>query len=270
MSPTATSAPARQAHHRGADPRIVERRHGVEMDRRRRRRRVLAAALVVASAGVGAWMLAHSALLDVDTIDVQGMSYLVADDVVAASGVAVGDALVRVNGGSVVAAVTANPWVAEASVRRSWLDGRVVVQVVERVPVAAVVTSTGDGFALVDSSGQVLAVVSDSPGLPVVTGVIPGQPGERLDPVDRGVIVAASGLPPGLASRVEAVTPGENGRIELLLNDGAVVVFGGVGDLETKIRTVQTVLATVDMQCVAVIDVGVADTAVLTRGESCA
>jgi hypothetical protein len=49
-----------------------------------------------------------------------------------------------------------------------------------------------------------------------------------------------------------------------------VVRFGGVDDVETKVRTVQTVLATVDMQCVVVIDVAVANTAVLTRGEPCA
>jgi cell division protein FtsQ len=240
------------------------------MDRRRRRRRILAAALLVVSAAVGLWMLAHSQLVAIGAVDVEGSTNLDASEVVEASGIAVGDPLVRLNTAAAVDSLESNPWVAEASVRRSWIDRRVVVQVTERVPVAAVATAAGDGMALVDSSGQVLAVVADPAGLPVVTGVVPGAPGERLDPVDRGVIAAAGAIPPGLATRVDAVTPGVNGRIELVLDDGAVVLFGGVEDLGTKIRTIQTVLATVDLQCVTVIDVAVADTAVLTRGEPCA
>lgn len=254
----------------GPDPRIIERRHSVEMDQRRRRRRILAAALLVVSAAVGVWMLAHSPLLAIEAVDVEGSTYLDASELVEASGIAVGDPLIRLNTAAVVDAVESNPWVAGVSVKRSWFNRRVIVQVTERVPVAAVVTAAGDGVALVDPSGQVLAVVADPAGLPVVTGVVPGAPGERLDPVDRGVIAAAGAIPPGLATRVDAVTPGASGRIELVLSGGTVVLIGGVEDLGAKIRTVQTVLATVDMQCVTVIDVAVADTAVLTRGEPCA
>lgn len=269
MTPTATSPPKVVRNH-GADPRIVERRRNVEIDRRRRRRRLLAAVLLVMSTFAGLWLAAHSAMLDVDAVDVQGTSSVDPAALVALSGIAAGDPLVRVNTAAAVTAVESDPQVAEASVRRSWFDGRVIVQVVERVPVAAMATAAGDSLAVVDASGQVLAVVSDAGDLPLVTGVVPGSPGERLGPVDRGVVAAAAALPPGLASLVEAVTPGDNGRIELRMADGAVVVMGGAGELDVKITTIQTILATVDMRCVDVIDVAVADTAVLTRGESCA
>lgn len=269
MTPTATSPP-QVVRDSGADPRIVERRRGVEIDRRRRRRRLLAAMLVVMSAVGGLWWAAHSSLLDVDAIDVQGTSSVDPAVVVALSGVVVGDPLVWVDSAAAVTALESNPRVAEASVQRSWPDGRVIVQVVERVPAAAITTASGDSVAVVDVSGQVLAVVPDAAGLPLVTGVVPGSPGERLGPVDRGVVAAAAALPPGLASQVDAVTPGDNGRIELRLADGVVVVMGGAGELDVKITTILTILATVDLQCVAVIDVAVADTAVLTRGESCA
>jgi cell division protein FtsQ len=252
-----------------ADPRIVERRQQVERDRRRRRHRLLAGALAVASAAAGAWLLINSQLLDVDAVAVEGTSRTSADELVVLSGVSVGDRLVGMDTGAVVTALQRDPWVASATVQRVWLDGRVVMRVVERVPVAAVATATGE-MALVDATGQVLAVAADPGGLPVVTGVLPGAPGQRLEQVDRTVVTAASALPPGLASRIQAVTPGASGNVEFELTDGAVVRLGGVADLDVKIRTIQTVLATVDMSCVTVIDVQSADTAVLTRGETCA
>jgi len=53
------------------------------------------------------------------------------------------------------------------------------------------------------------------------------------------------------------------------------VVLGQPADLatevlEVKLRTLRTVLATVDLNCVERIDVQVSDTAVLTRNPSCA
>jgi hypothetical protein len=53
------------------------------------------------------------------------------------------------------------------------------------------------------------------------------------------------------------------------------VVLGQPADLvpaevATKVRTLANVLATVDLSCLATIDLRVSDTAVLTRGESCA
>lgn len=270
MSPTSTPTAPVARSDGGADPRIVERRRSVDMDRRRRRHRVLAVVLVAVSMVAGAWLLVHSPVLDVEAVDVQGTFFLDPGEVVTASGIAVGDAMLRLDTASAVDALQSNPWIDDASVYRSWFDGGVVIEIAERQPVAAVVTAGGDAFALVDVSGQVLAVAADPAGLPVVAGVVPGAPGERLDPADRGIIAVAGAIPSGLGSRVQSIIPGSNGRIELLLNDGAVVRFGGVDDVETKVRTVQTVLATVDMQCVVVIDVAVANTAVLTRGEPCA
>jgi cell division protein FtsQ len=269
MTPTATSPASTARRTNGADPRIIERRQHVESDRRRRRRRLLASVLLAASGVAGMWMLTQSHLLDVDAIDIVGTSNLGTDEALALSGIAYGDPLFRLDTSSAVAALRSHPWVADASVRRSWVDGRVVVTIEERLPVAAVASATGDAVALVDASGQVLAVEADSGGLPIVTGVIAGAPGTRLDPVDRGVVIAASAIPPGLATRVTTVTPGATGEINLLLGDGPVVVLGGIEDLTVKITTVQTVLATVDMQCVTIVDVALADTAVLTRGESC-
>lgn len=257
------------------DPRIAERRRQVEGERRRRVRRRLVAVLVVASVLGALWGLAHSPLLDVEAVVPVGVADPArAEAVVAASGVRPGDPLVFVDSGEVARSVAALPWVEGASVARSWPGGTVEVTVTPRVPVAAVPTPDGR-WVLVDRTGQAIAESPDAAGVPVVGGVSVGVPGERLEPVDQALVEVAAGLTPGLASRVAEVRPGPGGEAELLLAGGGSVVLGQPGDLTSeelvvKLRTVRTVLATVDLECVERIDVRVSDTAVVTRNPSCA
>lgn len=264
MNATLTRSPV------APDPRIAERRRSVDAERRRMRRRFGAGALVVVSLVGVAWLAVHSSALDVDAIEVTGGVQLGADEVVAASAIATGDALLRLDTDGAARAVETLAWVDSATVTRSLLDGTVRIEVTERVPVAAIPIDGGGAVALVDPSGMVLAPWPDTAGLPVVADVVPGRPGERLAPVDRGAVAVAAALPPGLASRVVAVRPGADGGVELELRGAGRARLGDPDDLEVKVRTLQTVLATVDLTCVATIDVASGETAVLTRGESCA
>jgi len=271
--PTATTTGSRSGA-AGADPRIAERRRRVEIDRRRQRRRRVLAMLVVVSVVGAVWGIVHSPLLDTESVAVTGVTDAAqAESVVAASGVRRGDALVLVDGGEVVRRVSALPWVASAGVSRSLVGGTLEVAVVPRTPVAAVPTPDG-AWLLVDRSGHVVAGTSDPAGLVALTGVSAGPPGERLAPVDQALVEVAGSLSPGLVSRVASVGPGPGGEAELRLVGGGVVVLGQPGDLApdevgVKLRTVRTVLATVDLECVARIDVRVSDTAVLTRNPTC-
>lgn len=257
------------------DPRIAERRRQVEGERRRRVRRRVVAALVVASVLGALWGLAHSPLLDVESVVPVGVADPArAEAVVTASGVRPGDPLVFVDAGEVARRVATLPWVEVASVERSWPAGVVEVTVTPRVAVAAVPAPDGR-WVLVDRTGQAIAEGPDAAGVPAIGGVGLGAPGERLEPVDQVLVEVAAGLTPGLASRVAEVRPGPGGEAELRLGGGGVVVLGQPGDLApeelvVKLRTVRTVLATVDLECVERIDVRVSDTAVLTRNPSCA
>jgi len=276
VSPTATGTGApKRAHDAEPDPRIAERRRQVEGERRRRLRRRAVGVLVVASLLGAGWALVQSPLLDTEAVVPAGVTDPArAAAVLEASGVRVGDPLAFVDGGEVARRVSALPWVESASVSRSWAGGTVEVRVTAREPVAVISAPDGQ-WLLVDVTGQVIGTSPNAAGVPVIGGVAAVPPGEQLGPVDQSLVGVAAALTPGLASRVAEVRPGPGGAAELRLADGGVVVLGQPGDLVgddlgVRLRTVRTVLATVDLGCVERIDVRVPDTAVLTRNPSCA
>lgn len=259
----------------GPDPRMAERRRQVAADQRRRWRRRVVTVLVVGSLAGAGWGLLHSPLLDVDDVVVTGATSSVAvEQVLAAAAVQPGDPLLTVDTAAVAERVSAVPWVASVAVERSVAAGTLELVVTPREGVAVVPTPDGR-WLVVDDTGQALAESADAAGLPVVGGVALNAPGDRLEPLDRALVEVAALLTPGLATRVAEVRPGAEGDAELVLAEGTVVVLGQPGDLTPaelglKLRTVRTVLATVDLQCAARIDVRLSDTAVLTRNPTCA
>lgn len=272
---------------RSADPRIVERRRRVVADQRRRRRRRALVVLVSLSAVAGLVVAVHSPLLDTSAVLVTGVDDPARiDQVVEATAVRPGDPLLRVDPGGVAEALRAVPWVDEVDVERSFADGTLSVAVTGRTAVAVVATDgradaapeSNDGerpaFAVVDGTGRVILETNGPGGLVELDGVAAPALGDRLAPTDQSLSAAAAALTPGLASRVSGVRFGPTGNVELVLTDGGVVVLGrGAAltpdELEVKARTLQTVLATVDLTCLAGIDVRVSDTAVVTRAEGC-
>ena len=76
-----------------------------------------------------------------------------------AAGIGRGQPMVDLDAAGAARRVEALPWVASASVHRSW-PGTVRVDVVERVPAVAEPLQAG-GFRLVDGEGRAIA---DAPG----------------------------------------------------------------------------------------------------------
>lgn len=245
------------------DPRIDARRRAVHAERRRRQRRI-AVALAVAVGSVAAlWGASRSAVADVDHVEVVGVVNLRPDEVVEASGVANGDPLLDIDPGSVAASVESIPWVAKAQVVRNWREGRVTIEVLERAPVAVV--DHGGSFSVLDVGGKVLGVSSRHPSrqLPTITGLEPGEPGSTLAEAVPAVDVAV-GLSEAVRTHVSEIVM-VDGAPELILQPQGSVRLCDASDLDVKVRTVGTVLAEVDLTDLAVIDVCVPDTAVLTR-----
>jgi cell division septal protein FtsQ len=149
----------------------------------------------------------------------------------------------------------------------------VVLTVVERQPAAVV--QAGEQSAVVDRTGRVLAVTPPAvDGLAVVEGVGLVEPGAVLDPRGQDLVRVAASLTPGLRSRVAVVRPAEGAddEIELVLTPDGVVRFGRAGaaaEIDEKVRTLATVFAEAQLDCLATVDVRVGDTAVLTRDPTC-
>jgi cell division protein FtsQ len=246
------------------DPRIRARR--IEVRRRAGRRRLqrlvdLGIVTAVALAFVGAlW----TPLLDVDEVLVTGAEHTGADVVAELAGVAPGDPLIGVDLGAVGARVAALPWVDEVRVSRG-VDGRVEVDVIERTPVAAL--GSGAAAVLVDVDGRVLGPASGSAGpFLELTGV-----GSVPPP---GGYVAGAGDALALAAHLVAAAPGTLASLDghdlvATLIQGGEVRFGDGRQLDAKARSLRTVLEQVDLTCLAVLDLRLPGSPVLTREEGC-
>lgn len=250
------------------DPRIRARRIEVRRGQGRRRLQRLVDLGLLVAVGAGFALALRSPLLDVDRVRVDGAERTDDQQVLAAAGVEAGQQLVDLDLRAVATRVADLPWVAEAEVARG-LDGLVTIVVQERVPVAVV--GTAGAAVLVDAGGRALGPVADQPdaasGLVLIEGLsdVPA-PGAYLTDGDDALALATrlAAVAPGLVQRL---TVGED--LRGVLASGIQVRFGEVGQLEAKVRSLDTVLRQVDLTCAAVIDVRVPDSAVLTREEGC-
>ena len=247
------------------DPRIRERRIEVRRLEGRRRLRLLLASAGVAVAIAGGWGVTRSPLLSVHHIALVGAVHTSETSVLAATGLRRGEAVVDIDEGAASRRLDALPWVARASVRRQWPQG-VRITLTERVPSAVVPGSQGT-WALVDRSGQVLGpVLVPLAGLPVLAGLPPaGAPGSALGQGAERVLDVAVALTPALLARVAAVQPSPNGGVDLALRAGGIARLGGLDQLGEKLLAVDTVLSRVDVHNLAVLDVRVPGSPVLTR-----
>jgi cell division protein FtsQ len=247
------------------DPRIRQRRITVRREEGRRRLRLLVGVITVSGLVLGGWGATRSPLLDVDGIDVVGASRTPREDLVAASGIRFGQAMVDIDEEGAVDGVSSLPWVQSATVARRWPDS-VVIEIVERAPVAAA-PAAGAGWAVVDATGQVLAVQASSPSdLLALDGIAPaGAPGSALGGSAAELLAVAAAVPADLRPRVSAVQTSDQGGVELRLNPVGTVRLGPPRQLDEKFRAALTVLGQVDTQSLSMLDVRIPESPVLTR-----
>jgi cell division septal protein FtsQ len=194
-------------------------------------RRLLAAALIGGlCAGVlwGDRLLALGLSDDaavVDTIAVRGAHHLSAEQVAIATGVAPGSALSAVEMSTVKQLLEDHDWIATASAVR-FPGGAIVVEIVERMPRAAIALGTPPESYAVDATGIPFAVAdSDSlMGLPVLVvgdSVAPREANARLAEavhlayrlpelglaLPAEISIASDGDPEGFALRFNSISP---------------------------------------------------------------
>ncbi len=246
------------------DPRIRQRRIAVRRQEGRRRLRLLVGIASVTGLLVGGWGATRSPLLDVDGIDVEGAARTPREDLVAASGIRFGQPMVDVDERGAVRGLSALPWVRTVSVERRWPDS-IVIRVVERDPVAA--APAPDGWALVDATGQVLALLTSVPSnLLALDGIPPaGPPGSVLGGSASDLLAVAAAVPADLRPRVSAVQAAPEGGVELRLQPEGTVRLGPPRQLDDKFRATLTVLGQVDTNALATLDVRIPESPVLTR-----
>ena len=242
-------------------PRIRARRIEVRRDEGRRRRVRLAVAVAVLALIGLAVAVVRSPVLDVDEVQVAGSLRTTPAEVRKAAAIRQGSAMIDVDTSGVARRVEARPWVADATVHRSW-PSTVEVRVTERRPVAQ--ARSGAGWSVLDRTGRVLTQLDQrDPGLVVVTGVSPGAPGSSVGA--RAGLVLAGALTARLGAAAGAIEQGSEG-LELDLRDGIAVRFGSVDELDEKLFALDAILAKARRDPpIATIDVRVPSAPVLTR-----
>jgi cell division septal protein FtsQ len=246
------------------DPRFRARRIAVRRGAGRRRLRrllILGVGLIVL---VAAWGLTRSAALDVDGMTVDGAHRTSGAAIREAVAAPRGMPMLDVDVDAATARLERLPWVATARVSRHW-PGTVAVEIDEREALVAL-AAPGGAWALADAGGRILASVDKPPeGLLVLDGVrATAAPGGELGPQASSSLRVARSLPASLRSRVSAVATGE-GSLQLRLAPGGVVELGSADDLTEKLLAATTVLTDADPADLAVLDVRVPASPVLTH-----
>jgi cell division protein FtsQ len=233
-----TQAPARRRPApKRIDPRIRERRVAVLRAPGRRRLQWLIGLFVVGVLAAAAWLVTHSALLDVERVRVVGMQHATAAEVRLAAGVERGDAILFLDTGAIERDVERVAWVDRARVERS-LSGELAIHVTERLP-AAWARRAPDRVALVDTRGRVLTDAPEPPPeLAEIAGLseIPAA-GRQIGPA-AGVL---ENLPPELGLRTTRIVVHE-GAVALALREGTEVRLGSPDRAAAKARAALAVL----------------------------
>lgn len=248
-------------------PRFRARRIEIRKEAGKRRLHRLVALLATAGVGLGAVAVANSPLLDIDDVAVAGTRRTHPDAIAAALGAARGDALFSVDLARAAANVEALPWVETATVTRDY-PGTLRVTVTER-RAEAIVAGIG-ASVLVDDDGRVLdnaSATTTSPNLlrVLVAEPVP-EPGQTIPPQ------FAAGLDLAIELRADA---GEvlgvqvEDELGVILASGGRALFGDPTALPAKVEALRLVLARVELDCVATVDLRVPTRPVLTRNPSC-
>lgn len=193
---------------------------------------VVVGVLVVVAALV--WVVLGSSLLTVRTVQVRGVTGLLAADVAAQADDQLGTPLARVDVDAVRRSVESVPGAADVRVRRSW-PRTLTIDVVARKPAAVV--KSGSGYDVVDPTGVVLSSVTRKPaGLPVV--VVGTGTGAQLSD---GLTVLRS-APPAVRKRVQNVDVRSGQDIRLDLDRGVTVRWGSAEDGARKAQVLTALL----------------------------
>jgi cell division protein FtsQ len=251
------------------EPRLAERRRRVLEDLHRRRRNRWIAAAIVLGLIAAAVAVVLSPLLDVDRVVVEGTATLSEEDVVAASGVARGDHLVTVDLRGARAALAGSPMVAAATVTREWPD-TVRIVVVEERPLATV--RSAEREVAVADTGRVLPDDVDRSGLAVLelSSGVELRSGRDVPDEVRAALLVMERLPEAVRAQLDVARLSGAGELELVLSDGATVLFGLAEDVPAKLAATQGVLEQVVRECMDVVDVREPSRATVSRVEGCA
>lgn len=186
--------------------------------------------LFVLLIAAGGWLLGWSPYVRIETISVQGTEHLSAPEVVAASGVRIGDPLARVTSQRIERALQALPRIESVKVQRQW-PHQLHIVITERMPLARV------GEQVVDRNGIVFSLSpSETPPTMQLQFVKPSR--ERF--VEWFQIYQS--LPEEVRRSIATVQSSTVDDITFTTQT-STVIWGSAEDTQLKISVLQKLLA---------------------------
>jgi cell division septal protein FtsQ len=214
-------------------------------------KRALAIATVLIVFGAGSYLLGWSSLLTVKQIEINGAPTLISEKTIAKSlNLSLGDKLARVDSRALANRLKANDWIESADISRNWINGKVVIDLQPRTPVA-LYTAPGKPQVALDASGASFQLMGQVPaGLPKVSS----------SSVASGLIAIEvfTEMPKEFSEGIErltAVSP-TNILIDGKFSDRTMQIVWGAGeDLSLKIKVITALLELPENKSIRLIDV---------------
>ncbi len=255
-----------------------------------RRLLVVLAVAVVAAGAAAAVVYAPATAVDAVGVEVAGSDEVAAAELAAeverVAGVAPGDPWLLVDPSAVRRRVAALPAVGSVAVRRTWPDA-VTIRVAPRRTVALLELAGGpdrdpDGgpVAEIAPGGRVARLLAEGEPPSALVGTItvdasllpgglPAVGSALVDPVRRAVLVVEQ-FPVDLRAILADGRLAGDASLEFVLRDGGRVRMGELDDLPAKVNSARSVLTgSVDLACLAVLDVRRPDRPTITRRPDC-
>jgi len=225
--------------------REARERRRAEAQRARRLRLVVAVAIITAIVALSVGIY-RSDLFTIRSVEVRGLETLTTDAILALASVPESSTLLRAPLDDIAARVEDSPWVASAVVSRR-LPSTLVITVEERVPAALIDTGTEFwfvdaegvvlGLSALETTGSVLPVIRDAPGLDPAAG----QP---LDsPAVENALAVLRGVSAELASIVRTVSSASVGETVLITESSIEIMVGEATRLEEKSALALSIMA---------------------------
>ncbi|MCH7788009.1 MAG: FtsQ-type POTRA domain-containing protein [Acidobacteria bacterium] len=247
------------------DPRLRRRR--IDVSRSVGRRRLRRLMILMLATGVFLFVLfgLRSPAFDIDHVEVSGSVRIEEAELVALSGIELGDPLIDLDAAAARHAIEQLPYVESVSVRREW-PNKALIDVVEREPLYEIIS--GGRFAVVSADGVVVEVVDEPSGLPAVLAgaeAVSLKVGDHFGSAE-GVSTVIRAIGPNLSRWIDRVETDDRRGLVLNLVGSAEAVLGSAADVDKKLIGLATVLGRAELSCIDEIDVRVADSPIVRRG----
>jgi len=196
---------------------------------------ILAIAMTLTLFGAGSYLLGWSNLLTVKEVEINGAPNKSAErEIVKGLDLKVGDQLARVDSRALSNRIEASDWVDSVDISRNWFNGRVVIDISPRVPVA-LFSSLGKPQLALDASGRESSVASGLVAIELFTQM-PKSFSEDID-------------------RLTAITPTNISIFGKFRDQRLQIIWGDGEETSLKIKVVNALLERPENKSIKLIDV---------------